>query len=203
MYYFIAETDQETLFDTVAASRRRLGECVWNHFLNWEDVLETLEDTAQNRVVAAADEGQYAEALALYLQHRPDGPVTIRCREAEAARRFSPGPIIADALAEASIRGFSGDCGAAAKAINTVFFDREGTIAVAINPHVQGEIPSCRKTPPYIGHVACRAPTGTLWDANGHIRREDLRGWGSHRPGESARGLPAHDRGAVSGRPDY
>lgn len=82
-------------------------------------------------------------------------------------------------LKEAGIRGYSGDCGEAAKAINNVFFRGEGDLAFGVNGNIMhGDVP-------YIGHVACRPPRyrdtdleDMLWDCTGRVKKEDLKGWG-------------------------
>lgn len=97
--------------------------------------------------------------------------------------------LILEALAVADIDGFGGECGEAAQAINEVFFDGEGSLVLAVNKHAKS------KGGPFIGHVACRGPDGCLWDCDGRIKKEDLRGWAMLDPGWAvAEGLSEEER---------
>jgi hypothetical protein len=87
------------------------------------------------------------------------------------ARQARRDHLIVSALENANLKGFGGDCGRAARAINSVLFDQRGKIVFAVNRNVVDE------TGPFVGHVACRGPEGQLWDGSGGLSEADLREW--------------------------
>ena len=79
-------------------------------------------------------------------------------------------------LEEAELNGMHGACGAAAIAINRTIFNGTGAYLVAYNG------PIYEKTGRFFGHVAVKAPNGTLWDAEGETDQETIESWGMLAP---------------------
>lgn len=96
------------------------------------------------------------------LLHREEGAHDLPISGRLSATDIPEPEVVAEIIAmagEDGLRGFGGDCAAAAIAINRVVFDGRGRLVAAFNEaFMQAGHP--------VGHVAVETPDGRLWDAD-------------------------------------